>query len=70
MTRLARVIQAPTAPVWNEEFGPERFRDKIVETNRGMTPHLYHYIFTSHSVIPSASIAAVIPSLRRKGACR
>lgn len=30
-----RYTSYPTAPVWNEEFGPERFRDKIVETNRG-----------------------------------
>lgn len=30
-----RYTSYPTAPVWDENFGPEKFRDKIIETNRG-----------------------------------
>ncbi|MCC7203354.1 MAG: oxygen-independent coproporphyrinogen III oxidase [Nitrospirae bacterium] len=29
-----RYTSYPTAPVWNEKFGPEQFREKIIETNR------------------------------------
>ncbi len=28
-----RYTSYPTAPVWSESFGPERFREKIIETN-------------------------------------
>jgi len=29
-----RYTSYPTAPVWNEAFGPDKFREKIIETNR------------------------------------
>ncbi|MBI5407297.1 MAG: oxygen-independent coproporphyrinogen III oxidase [Nitrospirae bacterium] len=30
-----RYTSYPTAPVWDEDFGPERFKGKIIETNSG-----------------------------------
>lgn len=30
-----RYTSYPTAPVWDESFGPERFKSKIIETNSG-----------------------------------
>lgn len=42
-----RYTSYPTAPVWSEDFGHERFRAKIIETNSGENPpplSLYFHI--------------------------
>src|SRR4030065_1172035 len=63
-----RYSSDPTAPVWNEEFGPDKFRDKIIETNREdcTSPlSLYFHIPFCHSLCFYCGCNSIIT--RKKG---